>query len=91
MIQPAASTACRSGVPGRSAGFELLMWTKTLLPDPERGERGDGAVRPDIDMWPMRCPVFWPRPCADHLVVAPERAVEEHEVGAAQPLRERRA
>jgi hypothetical protein len=41
-------------------------------------------------MWPMRRPVLAPRPRADHLVVVPERAVEEEERRAGEPVGEAR-
>ena len=37
---------------------------------------------PDMLMWPMRRPVFVPDALNDHLVVLPERAVHQEEIGA---------
>ena len=79
----ARSASRRSGEPSTSTGLVLLMCTKTRRRCRTAGQHGD-ASRP--------APPWRHAPCAgrssadagrDHLVVAPQRAVEKQQVGAA--------
>ena len=76
--QPAASTSRRSAELRSSRGLVLLMWISTLRFTPRSANAAMVPSGPDTLMWPMRCPVFTPAPWWDHLVVAPQGAVEQH-------------
>ena len=79
-----ARPSARSGESSSRTGLVLLMWIRILRGTPSVGEGGHAcrSGRPRL-IWPMRRPVLAPSAGSDHLVVAPQRAVEEHQRRAA--------
>ena len=87
--QPAASTRARSGEPSTRIGLVLLMWMKMRRAG-NAGERGERAVVAVDRHVAHAAAGLGAGAGRDHLVVAKQRAVEEHHVGARHALAHRR-
>ena len=87
--KPAASTLRRSAEPSIRIGLVLLMWIKMRRPrrPAERRERAVRAVDRHVAHAPAGLVAGAGR---DHFVVGEQRAVEQHDVGAVEPLAQRR-
>ena len=84
--QPAASTCARSGEPSTRIGLVLLMWIEDA---PRRASPSSAASEPSgaVDRHVAHAPAGLVAGAGrDHLVVAKQRAVEQHDIGAVEPL-----
>ena len=88
--QPAASTRRRSGEPSTRIGLVLLMCTKIFRAESPCKRRERSALAVDRHV-AHAAAGFRPGAGADHLVIGEQRAVEQDDVGARQPLRAAKA